>query len=106
VWVGATRPHFERARGPMVWQGIEGLGWPSRSPVIRSGRRRQEIARHLLRRDATPARPRDDPRGKTADDLLDEPTTGLDPRSRHTMWRIIRDLVAGGVTIFLTTQYL
>jgi ABC-2 type transport system ATP-binding protein len=38
--------------------------------------------------------------------FLDEPTTGLDPRSRRTMWDIIRDLVANGVTIFLTTQYL
>jgi ABC-2 type transport system ATP-binding protein len=38
--------------------------------------------------------------------FLDEPTTGLDPRSRHTMWRIVRQLAAGGVTIFLTTQYL
>jgi ABC-2 type transport system ATP-binding protein len=38
--------------------------------------------------------------------FLDEPTTGLDPRSRRTMWDIIRDLVRGGVTIFLTTQYL
>jgi len=38
--------------------------------------------------------------------FLDEPTTGLDPRSRHTMWQIIRDLVADGTTIFLTTQYL
>ncbi len=38
--------------------------------------------------------------------FLDEPTTGLDPRSRHTMWAIIRDLAAGGVTILLTTQYL
>ncbi|MFD4197001.1 ATP-binding cassette domain-containing protein [Amycolatopsis thermoflava] len=38
--------------------------------------------------------------------FLDEPTTGLDPRSRHTMWEIIRDLVARGVTVFLTTQYL
>jgi ABC-2 type transport system ATP-binding protein len=38
--------------------------------------------------------------------FLDEPTTGLDPRSRHTMWDIIRDLVRGGVTIFLTTQHL
>jgi len=37
---------------------------------------------------------------------LDEPTTGLDPRSRRTMWDIIRQLVAEGVTIFLTTQYL
>src|SRR5207244_5529437 len=38
--------------------------------------------------------------------FLDEPTTGLDPRSRRTMWDIIRALVADGVTIFLTTQYL
>jgi ABC-2 type transport system ATP-binding protein len=38
--------------------------------------------------------------------FLDEPTTGLDPRSRRSMWQIVRDLVAGGVTIFLTTQYL
>jgi ABC-2 type transport system ATP-binding protein len=38
--------------------------------------------------------------------FLDEPTTGLDPRSRRTMWQMIRDLVAGGVTILLTTQYL
>ncbi|MGW3416545.1 ATP-binding cassette domain-containing protein [Streptomyces phaeochromogenes] len=38
--------------------------------------------------------------------FLDEPTTGLDPRSRHTMWGIIRELVTGGVTVFLTTQYL
>jgi ABC-2 type transport system ATP-binding protein len=38
--------------------------------------------------------------------FLDEPTAGLDPRSRRTMWRIVRDLVADGVTVFLTTQYL
>ena len=38
--------------------------------------------------------------------FLDEPTAGLDPRSRRNMWKIVRDLVAGGVTIFLTTQYL
>jgi ABC-2 type transport system ATP-binding protein len=38
--------------------------------------------------------------------FLDEPTTGLDPRSRRTMWEIIRELVGDGVTIFLTTQYL
>ncbi|HYQ65088.1 ATP-binding cassette domain-containing protein [Actinophytocola sp.] len=38
--------------------------------------------------------------------FLDEPTTGLDPRGRRLMWEIIRGLVAGGVTIFLTTQYL
>ncbi|MDX3851649.1 ATP-binding cassette domain-containing protein [Streptomyces sp. AK02-01A] len=38
--------------------------------------------------------------------FLDEPTTGLDPRSRRGMWQIVRELVAEGVTIFLTTQYL
>jgi ABC-2 type transport system ATP-binding protein len=38
--------------------------------------------------------------------FLDEPTAGLDPRSRRTMWQIVRSLVASGVTIFLTTQYL
>jgi len=38
--------------------------------------------------------------------FLDEPTAGLDPRSRRTMWDIVRELVADGVTVFLTTQYL
>ncbi|WP_068275703.1 ATP-binding cassette domain-containing protein [Aldersonia kunmingensis] len=38
--------------------------------------------------------------------FLDEPTTGLDPRSRRGMWAVIRELVDDGVTIFLTTQYL
>jgi ABC-2 type transport system ATP-binding protein len=38
--------------------------------------------------------------------FLDEPTTGLDPRSRRTTWEIVRELVAGGTTILLTTQYL
>jgi ABC-2 type transport system ATP-binding protein len=38
--------------------------------------------------------------------FLDEPTTGLDPRSRLGMWEIIRSLVAGGATLLLTTQYL
>src|SRR5262249_35105099 len=36
----------------------------------------------------------------------DEPTTGLDPRSRRIMWQIVKDLTSSGVTIFLTTQYL
>ncbi len=38
--------------------------------------------------------------------FLDEPTTGLDPRGRREMWDIVRELVADGVTILLTTQYL
>ncbi|MGH9130822.1 MAG: ATP-binding cassette domain-containing protein [Acidimicrobiales bacterium] len=38
--------------------------------------------------------------------FLDEPTTGLDPPSRRTMWQIIRELASAGVTVLLTTQYL
>ncbi|WEV77196.1 ATP-binding cassette domain-containing protein [Janibacter cremeus] len=38
--------------------------------------------------------------------FLDEPTTGLDPRSRGDMWEVIRDLVGSGATVLLTTQYL
>jgi ABC-2 type transport system ATP-binding protein len=38
--------------------------------------------------------------------FLDEPTTGLDPRSRTEMWEVIRELVRGGATLLLTTQYL
>ncbi len=38
--------------------------------------------------------------------FLDEPTTGLDPRSRNQVWEIVRMLVAGGTTVLLTTQYL
>ncbi|MCP3821621.1 ATP-binding cassette domain-containing protein [Streptomyces sp. A3M-1-3] len=38
--------------------------------------------------------------------LLDEPTTGLDPRSRSELWQVVRDLVGGGTTVLLTTQYL
>ena len=38
--------------------------------------------------------------------FLDEPTTGLDPRSRRVLWSLVRSLVSDGVTVFLTTQYL
>jgi ABC-2 type transport system ATP-binding protein len=38
--------------------------------------------------------------------FLDEPTTGLDPRSRHYLWEVVRTLVANGTTVLLTTQYL
>jgi ABC-2 type transport system ATP-binding protein len=38
--------------------------------------------------------------------FLDEPTTGLDPRSRAELWSVIRELLAAGTTILLTTQYL
>jgi ABC-2 type transport system ATP-binding protein len=38
--------------------------------------------------------------------FLDEPTTGLDPQSRNDLWELLRELVAGGATLVLTTQYL
>jgi ABC-2 type transport system ATP-binding protein len=38
--------------------------------------------------------------------VLDEPTTGLDPRSREVLWNMVRELAAGGMAILLTTQYL
>ncbi len=38
--------------------------------------------------------------------FLDEPTTGLDPRSRRALWDLVRDVVDGGTSLFLTTQYL
>jgi ABC-type Na+ transport system ATPase subunit NatA len=65
----------------------------SRPPSTYSGgmRRRLDIAMTLM--------------GDPALIFLDEPTTGLDPRSRQTMWQIVRVLVAEGVTVFLTTQF-
>ncbi|RLV56011.1 ATP-binding cassette domain-containing protein [Aeromicrobium phragmitis] len=55
-------------------------------------RRRLDLAAGLLRRPQVL--------------FLDEPTTGLDPRSRQTMWEVIRDVIAEGTSLFLTTQYL
>jgi ABC-2 type transport system ATP-binding protein len=72
-----------------------GLGEAARRPsVTYSGgmRRRLDLAMGLI----------GDPRVI----FLDEPTTGLDPRSRRDMWQIVRDLAGRGVTVFLTTQYL
>ncbi|MEV0962767.1 MULTISPECIES: ATP-binding cassette domain-containing protein [unclassified Streptomyces] len=65
-----------------------------RQPRTYSGgmRRRLDIAASLM------ARPRLI--------FLDEPTTGLDPRSRMEVWRLVRELVADGTTVLLTTQYL
>ncbi len=66
----------------------------TQTPATYSGgmRRRLDLAMTLV--------------GRPSVIFLDEPTTGLDPRSRHTMWEIIRSLAAAGVTILLTTQYL
>ena len=83
-----------RRRAAALLERFDLAGAAKQKPATYSGgmRRRLDLAMTLV----------GDPRVI----FLDEPTTGLDPRSRHTMWQIIRDLVAGGVTIFLTTQYL
>jgi len=83
-----------RARAAALLERFDLTEAAKKLPVTYSGgmRRRLDLAMTLM----------GDPRLI----FLDEPTTGLDPRSRHTMWQIIRDLAAGGVTILLTTQYL
>jgi ABC-2 type transport system ATP-binding protein len=83
-----------RQRAAKLLERFELADAAKKLPVTYSGgmRRRLDLAMTLM----------GDPRVI----FLDEPTTGLDPRSRHTMWQIIRDLVAGGVTILLTTQQL
>ncbi|MDQ0088640.1 ABC-2 type transport system ATP-binding protein [Paenibacillus anaericanus] len=65
-----------------------------RKPSTYSGgmRRRLDIALSLV--------------GKPQIIFLDEPTTGLDPEARIEVWKIVKELAAGGTTVFLTTQYL
>jgi ABC-2 type transport system ATP-binding protein len=83
-----------RRRARALLERFDLVDAAGRTPATYSGgmRRRLDIAMTLM--------------GDPGLIFLDEPTTGLDPRSRRTMWEIIRELVDGGVTIFLTTQYL
>ncbi len=83
-----------RRRAAELLEQFDLVGAAKKTPATYSGgmRRRLDLAMTLM----------GDPRIV----FLDEPTTGLDPRSRRTMRGIIRDLAADGVTIFLTTQYL
>jgi ABC-2 type transport system ATP-binding protein len=98
LWLIADLHHLSRSEGKRrasaLLERFELVEAAKKLPSTYSGgmRRRLDLATTLV----------GDPRII----FLDEPTTGLDPRSRHTMWEIIRDLVAGGVTILLTTQYL
>ncbi len=83
-----------RARTAQLLERFDLVEAAKRTPATYSGgmKRRLDIAMTLM--------------GRPRLIFLDEPTTGLDPRSRQTMWQIIRDLAAEGVTILLTTQYL
>ncbi len=88
----AKREARDRAAGLFAALDLE---WAADRPVRSySGgmRRRLDLAASLV--------------GQPSVLFLDEPTTGLDPRSRLTLWSIIGDLVAGGTTLLLTTQYL
>jgi ABC-2 type transport system ATP-binding protein len=87
-------PAERRARAVDLLQRFDLVEAARRTPATYSGgmKRRLDIAMTLM--------------GRPRLIFLDEPTAGLDPRSRHTMWQIIRDLAAEGVTILLTTQYL
>src|SRR5947209_9987964 len=83
-----------RARAVQLLQLFDLDEVAGRTPATYSGgeKRRLDIAMTLM--------------GRPKLIFLDEPTTGLDPRSRQTMWQVIRELVREGVTILLTTQYL
>ena len=87
-------PAERRARAAELLERFDLVEAKRQTPVTYSGgmKRRLDIAMTLM--------------GRPRLIFLDEPTTGLDPRSRRTMWQIIRDLAAEGVTILLTTQYL
>ncbi|MBW0254804.1 ATP-binding cassette domain-containing protein [Cellulomonas sp. PS-H5] len=83
-----------RARGDELLELFDLVGAADRLVRTYSGgmRRRLDLAVGLLTRPAVL--------------FLDEPTTGLDPRSRSDLWAVIRDVVAQGATVLLTTQYL
>jgi len=87
-------PTERRAKAAQLLERFDLVEAAHRTPATYSGgmKRRLDIAMTLM--------------GRPRLIFLDEPTTGLDPRSRHTMWQIIRGLAADGVSILLTTQYL
>ena len=85
--------HREEARG--------------RAPrAFRADRCGRSDGQDLLRRHAPPARPRRGADGEPPVIFLDEPTTGLDPKGRLSMWDLIAELARGGTTVLMTTQYL
>jgi ABC-2 type transport system ATP-binding protein len=86
--------HEGRRRAASLLEQFDLVEAAAKTAMTYSGgmRRRLDIAMTLM--------------GRPQIIFLDEPTTGLDPRSRRSVWQIIRTLVAEGVTIFLTTQYL
>jgi oleandomycin transport system ATP-binding protein len=87
-----TRAAKARARELLVKFRLEDAGERAVKTYSGGMRRRLDLAASLVARPEVL--------------FLDEPTTGLDPRSRNDMWDVVRDLTADGVTVLLTTQYL
>ena len=87
-------PAERRQRAAALLERFDLVEAAKQTPATYSGgmKRRLDIAMTLM--------------GRPRLIFLDEPTTGLDPRSRYIMWQLIRNLGAEGVTILLTTQYL
>ena len=83
-----------RARGAELLERFDLTEAADRRAAVYSGgmRRRLDLAAGLI--------------GRAPVVLLDEPTTGLDPRSRQELWRVVAELARDGVTVLLTTQYL
>ncbi|MFJ3586098.1 ATP-binding cassette domain-containing protein [Streptomyces sp. NPDC090127] len=93
---GLSRPAADRRAAELLERfGLSDAGWRLARTYSGGMRRRLDLAAGLVR----------DP-GDTEVIFLDEPTTGLDPRSRKELWEIVRALRDGGTTVFLTTQYL
>jgi ABC-2 type transport system ATP-binding protein len=90
---GLDRLHARRRAGELL-ERFDLLEAGSRRVTTYSGgmRRRLDLAMSLVTEPAVL--------------FLDEPTTGLDPRSRQGMWQVVGELAQGGVSVFLTTQYL
>ncbi|MFF5787277.1 ATP-binding cassette domain-containing protein [Streptomyces sp. NPDC012693] len=93
---GLSRPAAARRAAELLERfGLAAAGDRLTRTYSGGMRRRLDLAAGLVR----------DP-GATRVMFLDEPTTGLDPRSRQELWQVVRELSDGGTTVFLTTQYL
>ncbi|WP_234286147.1 ABC transporter ATP-binding protein, partial [Streptomyces venezuelae] len=93
---GLTRPAAARRTAELLDRfGLTEAGGRLTKTYSGGMRRRLDLAAGLVRGP-----------GETQVMFLDEPTTGLDPRSRQELWEIVRELSDGGTTVFLTTQYL
>ncbi len=91
--LGQSRAQARRRAGELLEEfGLAAAGGRAVKTYSGDMRRRLDLAASLV--------------GRPSVLYLDEPTTGLDPRSRSDLWQVVRGLVGDGVTVLLTTQYL